>query len=765
MTAVCENAVTAPAAPAQEAPTRRWRRLLVSVVPVVALLVVLEVLLFWSYFTGAVVPAPDDFIGSYNNEPFAWWRDGSMLHPTDWVPYAWGGYPAAISIQNGSWYLPIGLIATLTPYSIHAAASLQALHVGFGALGMYVLGRRWGLHRGASLVGLVGWFFAAGFYTNALHPDIVRGFAWAPWLVLVLMPVFPWRRWWAIPAAALVIWQAVAGSYPGIVVAAVYCCAVGVLVAQLVMRPRVRAYLLPLGVAVLAAGLLSAPKYVAALELRGGASPTGRDDSIFSRSMVGTAFFPYDLMTLPNDLSMRSFFVPATCWALLALVRWRDPLVRVAAAVGGTALLLGMPFWPWYNALVELPGMSLSRFRMADFRTFLLLGVVMAAMAGLSSALRAVSADAPAGGPARRRWSRPVGTVALVALVSGAAAIGVLAHWGAGRWAPPWTLLLVAATVVAIVGRIGLPEWHGPRAAGPWAAVLVLLTVVSGVQWAYSVTPPWRADRAQIELSTWGTESDDIMVEDEPDDWSPQRPARIPLDDAVAPPTDVYWNQSFYDGVDAVGGYVNLKGSPAFNAAIVAIVDPVRAEDTRALYAASGIGIQVDGPGDLPTAEEVADCAAGRSCGPDVVVEPDGYQPGALDYDVTAERDVELNFNEAYYEGWQVTACPSGQDTGCQDLRAQMGSVGTMVVAVPAGQWDVSMVYDTPGESRNRWAFGVGLLLLGAAATVVGLRARAGQRPGDDGGSSGTDLEASAVVDEPPAPGPAVTGTDGGASR
>lgn len=757
MTAVAEHMATTPAVPAQSPSGGRRRRLLVSVLPVVGLLVVLELLLFWSYFTGAIVPAPDDFIGSYNNEPYAWWRDGSMLDPTDWVPYAWGGYPAAISIQNGSWYLPIGLVATLTPYSIHAAASLQALHVGFGALGMYVLGRTWGLHRGASLVGLTGWFFAAGFYTNGLHPDIVRGFAWAPWLLLVLMPAFPWRRWWAIPAAALVIWQAVAGSYPGIVVAAVYCCAAGVVVAQVVLRPRVREYLLPLGVAVLAAGLLSAPKYVAALELRGSASPTGQDDSIFSRAMVGTAFFPYDLMSLPNDLSMRSFFVPATCWALLALVRWRDPLVRVAAAVGGTALLVGLPFWPWYDALAGLPGMSLSRFRMADFRTFLLLGVVVAAMAGLSSALRAASDSGRDEARGWRRWSRPVGTVALVALVCGAAAIGILAHWGAGRWAPPWTVLLVAAAVVALVGRMGLPEWHGPRAAGPWATVLVLLTVVSGVQWAYSVTPPWRADRAHLELSTWGTESEDLMAEDEPDDWSARRPARIPLDDAVAPATDVYWNQSFYDGVDAVGGYVNLKGSPAFNAARAAVADPVVGTDTRALYAAPGIGVQVDGPGDLPSVEEIDACAAGRSCGPDVVVEPDGYLPGALGYDVTAERDVEVNFNEAYYPGWQVTACPSGTEDGCQDLAVQMSSVGTMVVAVPVGQWDVSMVYDTPGESRNRWAFAVGVLLLGAAATVVGLRARAARtREGTDGSRrSRRNPEPAAEVGKSPVAGPA----------
>ena len=96
---------------------------------------VLQALVFGGYYSGAMT-APWDFLGAYNAEAFAWWRDGSFFNPSQWMPYQWGGYPTAASLQNSGWYLPVGVVAWLVPFTIHAASALQAFHVAWGALGV-----------------------------------------------------------------------------------------------------------------------------------------------------------------------------------------------------------------------------------------------------------------------------------------------------------------------------------------------------------------------------------------------------------------------------------------------------------------------------------------------------------------------------------------------------------------------------------------------------------------------------------------------------
>jgi len=694
---------------------------------VVAVLLVLELMMFWHYFTGNVVPAPDDFIGSYNNEPLAWWRDGSLLSPAQWMPYSWGGFPAAISIQNGSWYLPIGIAAAITPYSIHAAAVLQALHVAFGALGVYVLGRRWGLARTAAMFGLVTYFFAASFYTNALHPDIVRGAAWAPWVLAVLSPTWAWRRWWGIPAAAVILWQALAGSYPGVIVAAAYCGIGWVLTSQIVRRPRIREFLLPLGVAGVGALLLSAPKYLTAIGLRGTGSPTGVDESIFDWRMIGTTIFPYDLVGLPNDPSMRAFFLPAACWAALALVRWREPLVRVCAVAGGVVLALGMPFMPWYSALERLPGLDLSRFRMADFRVYLLLIVVIAGMAGISGAL----ARDRSGEKRVTRWAHPWATAALAGMTALALAVAVRANYEVPRWVEPWTLLVASAAVVALIGGFGLARWHVDRGdLRRWVGVLTVLGAVSGVFWAYAITASWWTERAPLETAVWGDTSEELIEEGaQLEISSTQRPPRVPLDELAVSPVAVNWNSSFYDRQDAVGGYVNLKSQPAFEAALAAINDPELADDAAALYEAPGLGIAVDADDGLPAASDVEQCAETGTCGDGLVVLPEAYAVGDLSYRVSAESDASVLFNEAYYPGWSVEACGAATDE-CRTVEPRMGAAGLILADVPAGDWIIDLEYSTPGQSSASAAFVAGLFVLAASsgAVVIAGRARRGRR-------------------------------------
>jgi len=686
---------------------------------VAGILVALELLMFWGYFSGQVAPAPDDFIGAYNNEPFAWWRDLSRWSIPEWVPYVWGGYPTSASLQSGSWYLPLGAWFVLAPYTLQSAAVLQALHVAFGALGAYTLTRRWSLHHHASLFALVAYFFAMGFYSNALHPDIVRGFAWAPWLMFALSPAFPWRRWWGIPIAAIIFWQTVAGTYPGVTAALAYASLVWVVVSQLGARHRFRDYLGPLLVAGTVGALLIGPKYLPALLLRGVDSPTGFDGSEFTGSLVGTLFYPYDLPWLPNDLSMRSFFLVAPCIALVA-ISWRRRQVhlRAAVALALCAVMLGLPLLPWYDILANLPGLSLSRFRMSDFRAPFVVGAVLVASLALSAELT----DAP-----RRRlpkllarheaatWAT-LGSVPLVALVA-----AVRWDYPVEQWAAPW---MIVAASAAVVGRLCWRSPDGARtrpkdlsAAG--AVAMVALAAVSGVTWAYGTTPPWRADLRAVELTTWGTTSDDLVDDFQVREGLTQRPARTPLDDAKGVPMDVVWNTAFYTGIDAVGGYINLRGAPSWDAEYATVLADETYFASRAFLAAPGIGMAVPDATSLPHAEDVASCATEGECGPGLSVLPDGYRPGHVDYEIDAARGTLVLFNEAFYPGWSATLCPS--DGGpCTNAEPSQASSGLVLVEIPAGSWDVSLDYTTPGLRLAYAGFGVGLAAMVASALVVG---------------------------------------------
>ena len=133
-----------------------------------------------------------DFQSHYTTEAYAWWRDGSFLN----------------RIQNSSWYLPVGLVNTVTTFDLQAAAILSAFHVALGALGVYVLAWCRRLRPSAAMLGLVVWFFAAGSYSSASHLDIMRAYSWAPWVLLCASPLWPWRRCWGPVVATFVFWQA-----------------------------------------------------------------------------------------------------------------------------------------------------------------------------------------------------------------------------------------------------------------------------------------------------------------------------------------------------------------------------------------------------------------------------------------------------------------------------------------------------------------------------------------------------------------------------
>lgn len=693
------------------------------------LLVALEWLIFRGYFSGDFIP-PWDFLGSYNTEAYAWWSSGSFFNPTEWISHSWGGYPAAASIQNSAWYLPVGLTALFTPFTIHASAALAAVHYGFGALGVYVLGRAFGLGRAPSTFGLVAFFFVTGFFAQAEYVDIARGYAWLPWILLCTSTRWPWRRWWGIPLAVLMLWQALLGTYPGMIVAIAYCAVGWVVVQQVTTRLPLRRYLIPLAFTGVVTVMLLAPKYIPSLLLDTEVAAPSTDSSVFGWSVLATAFLPYGSNpVLPNDIAMRSFFLPATCFVLAALAGGKSLLARATTAVLAIAVLLGLPNLPFRELVDMLPGLSLSRFRMSDFRAAMLLAVCLLAMAALHRLMSSPRADL-ALTTLRSRWVAtwlallPIGVLTL-ALANG---------FDASEWTIPVLVTTAACAVIWLVA-LPLPEpVAGYRLnVRPAAAILVGLTVISGVYSAYATAQPWRAPRLATEDVSFGGVVEDLIAQDTPDDALTQRPARTPAP-ADAEPHDLIgtvWNAGYYTGRDSVGGLVNLKRNTSYEQLQAALLDPERAPDANALYSAPGIVLALD-EGQLPTAEDVSACVTDGDCGDGFTMTPVSYESGDLTYRVQSDDDVVVALNESYYLGWRLDACPT-EGGECQELQAIRGPVGTLAVAMPAGSWELDAEYVPPGSHKAWASFWAGLTLVGGAAVVVAYRgSRRGRPTGKD---------------------------------
>jgi hypothetical protein len=674
-------------------------------------IVTLELLMFRSYFYGRIIP-PWDFLGSYNTDAFLWWREGGFFTPLDWVPEVWGGYPSALNLQNSAWYLPVGLATLFGPFTLHSSAVVAALNVAIGFVGTFLLVRSFRHGFAVSTVVATAGFFGVAYFSNAQHVDIARGYALIPWVLLVLSPTWGWRRAWGVPVGAFVLWQAVTGMYPGMIVSTVYAGAVWMVAYQLRTRSPLRDYILPAAVAAVVAALLSAPRLLPYLLTQESGTTALPDGSAFSPAMIGTLLFGYSSGELPNDVSMRSFFIPATMLLLAFFARFRDTVTTQALAIGVPAALLGLPFLPWYQAVQSLPGLGLSRFTMSDFKVYIVLAVLLLAASGLSTLARL---------PRTRAVPAHVWRSTVLAAVFGVgmALIGVFGPFTRLEWFPPMVILLVAFVVIAafvlLLRRTGVPF-------GALAAVLALTTVVSGAVWAYTTQVTWRADRASAETLSYGEPVDAMLPDRVSDENLAERPARLEPEQGydLARLRDVYWSRAYYTGEYSVGGYLNLKGSLTPEQLESALLDADHGDDFLDFFSAPG-RVASTQSGDEPDGAVLGSCGTSGECGP-AEVTPDGYSPGHLVYDVSAPTAVAAVFNESYYKGWELKACSS--DGTCERLDASRSSDGLVQADLPSGDYMLELDYQTPGRPMSWILFGLGIVMAIASATAVLLRAR-----------------------------------------
>jgi hypothetical protein len=676
----------------------------------------LEIIVLRSYLLGRNIP-PWDFLGSYNTDAYLWWNQGGFFAPVDWVANVWAGYPAALNLQNSAWFLPVGLSNLIAPFTLQSAAVLAAVYVALGFFGTYLLLRSVKIAFPIALVGATAAFFGVGYFSNAQHVDISRAYALIPFVLLVLSPTWKWRNWWGIPLAAFVLWQAATGIYPGMIVTTAYVGAVWIVAHQWMARAKPRAYIVPLAVAAISAGLLSMPRLLPYFLLSGDSAAGLPDTSAFSPSMVGTLLYGYSAVELPNDISMRSLFVPATMLLLAFFARWRDTATKAALALGVPALLLGMPFWPWFEAVQSLPGLALSRFTMSDFKPFMILAVVFLAASGL---MHLVELRSSTRFPARRILLPALGAGVFVAAMG---IVGVAGPFLPNEWRPGFVIL---AGVWAIVAAYILWGLRRPVGRGLLIGALLIATAASGTVWAYTTQAPWNALRVPAEGATYGETVEQLLARKIDVTGLEQRPARIPLDEEYTD-VDIYsvaWNRVFYTNESAVGGYLNLKGSETQAQLLKALTDPATDEGMAAFLAAPGLVYSRDDAA-APTSKSLLFCLSTADCGPVNAVAA-GYSPGDLTYDIDAQTPQTVILNEAYYDGWAATAC--GDDGDCSSLTPTRGSLGVVEIDLPAGEYVLELEYRTPGRTISWVLFALGAISALLPVALIAVIRRSARR-------------------------------------
>lgn len=687
----------------------RARRAEIGVV--VLLTIAIQVLAFGSYYRGTASPS-FDFLSTYAPEAYAWWRDGGLFDPPSWVPHTWGGFPAAAQIQNSSWYVPVGLAAWLTPFDIRAAAVLQGLHVAAAGIGVYVLGRRSGSGPAAAAFGLVAYSFVTGFFTEAPYIDIVRGFALLPWILLCLSPLWPWRRWWAIPAGALLLWQAAVGLYPGVLVAIAYASVAWVAGWQLVKRPALRDFLVPLVLAGAVAVPLTAAKFVSQLEF-GMLARTGLHDlSVLSATTLGSVVLPA-FPGMKGVFSLNTLFIPAAAVVLALLFSLRRRITKVALATFVAALLLSLPIGVLRAATDWLPGINASRFRLNDYFPVLALMGVIAAMSGIERL------------PEIQATARPRRRITLVALACVPLAAACLAltygSFAQGDWRPTFVALAATTAFVALV--LAVPVRTRPaswlQAVSP--TVLIILTAFSGLAHASTVRGLWAVDTVEAQESLWGATSGELIEDAEVVTRGDQRPPRTPIDRPVDQSEigSTEYTRAFYTGELSVAGYFNVKNSASYITASQALVDPAQGRDALAFWEAPGILFGAAG-GTLPSSQETLACAGDGECGDFAEMTPVAYTGDTLVYDVSTERVTAALANEAYYRGWEVVL--TSADGSTSQVTPDLGPAGGIVFQVPPGHWRVSMSYETPLADLSRVLFILGLVGLAVPALLEVVR-------------------------------------------
>jgi hypothetical protein len=355
-----------------------------------------------------------DFPMAYYAFTSYWIASLQMGEWPHWIPYQSMGYPAALNPQLGMFYPPFWVFVLFRiPYTLHAANVTQALHVLFGSIGFFFFARR-SFRLPVALCGAVCFGLFGGFYTNAEHPDIVRAFSWMPWLLWALLldespmerRIGAWRIVTRLRTANLflppIVYCFLTGVYPGLMVSGMFMAGVFILsqAAALFSRRRDRTAIRDglAQCALVALGMGMALVYLLPMAYLRGSLARAHTYATFAPWYLHASdfyhlFLPSSLVTA-EDYSMQGMQLPLPLLLFVPLARARKGLAAPVAAMAAVAGVMSFQGLRPVSAFVAqiAPVFRLSRFPAGDYRIFICLALLLAALAGLEYVLRSPEA-------------------------------------------------------------------------------------------------------------------------------------------------------------------------------------------------------------------------------------------------------------------------------------------------------------------------------------------------------------------------------------
>jgi hypothetical protein len=647
---------------------------------------------FRGYLTGEVAP-PWDFYGDYFTQAFSWWDLGSFFYPTSYMPYLISGYPAHLGLQFSAFYLPVGFIAELFQYTIMNAARLQAITIAVGIVGVYIFSRRWGISTGSSIIASFGYLFSAGFFSNASHIDIVRAWAFLPWLLLLLSPVRNFR-WWKIPIAVLIWFQFFVGAYPGNIASFAYLFLLFVLVLILSNRKKFKNLVFWYSITVIPGLLLSGVKWIPFLISSSG--PQIQNQVKVNLGIFSTIFFPYGGtgqsgdVVLPNDLTQRTFFVIPLILLLAAFARGNKFITTISLLFLTGSIILGIDFPIFTHWQENLPLLDLSRFRTIDFKPGISLSLGLLAGVGLDNLTTRYKLF-----PKFKEIKYEITQYVLI-LVIFLSALFIGRKVGFSVQDVKVTYLWVSLSFLIILTLFVLLRYKLQIAI---QGLVIAGVFFIGISWANSFKDPWQVPRVPTESLYFGSEVSQIIA-NQLDKKLISRPERIGPALPIPYPGEMiiqFWNSNDLKRSYSTAGYVTIKGNKNFDKYVEYAVDNKNSNVISFLQEKSQVKF-------LNSEESSVDlCFVESKCEfKDTEYNFSEYSPGSFKINLLEDiGPTRIVINEIGWNGWNAKGCVSVNQ--CVDLDVGKQDDNLLLNAlIPAGVTSLEFNYVTPGL-KNAW--------------------------------------------------------------
>jgi hypothetical protein len=378
------------------------------------LLFLQNIVIYWQHYFNNV-GFPWDFSGTPYTWPAFWTTAISMGIFPQWIPYQAMGYPLTINAQAALFYPIFWIFAILhIPYTLHDAVILEALHVLFGSIGMFLLLNSIFKSSRYAFIGAVAFQFFGGFYSIAQSPDVIRNFALAPWLVYVFKlntedPKIT-RQLLFIP---IVIYFIATGTYPGYFISTtlfIIPVFVSLQIIDSYLKHTRRSRLLKVGGAIF--GLFILGISLSAVHL--GPIYQGRNELTRFHDYLTQFYAPLTIqdfpgLALPNpsgptdanpgityyhDYQIRqlSMFItlPMLIFAsFISISEIKKYWVFIAVMILTILMVFGpqSPFWRVITSAI--PALKLSRFPSTDYQVFIAIPIVILGIAGIRRIIQA----------------------------------------------------------------------------------------------------------------------------------------------------------------------------------------------------------------------------------------------------------------------------------------------------------------------------------------------------------------------------------------